>query len=67
MWTDPGNIKIARRHMNVEIGTVGTEAAQFPEKRNTYMRFSLQCGGMGGGWGMGGFQKGGVMGGVGGE
>jgi hypothetical protein len=29
MWTDPGNIKIAQKHMNVEIWN---EAAQFPEK-----------------------------------
>jgi hypothetical protein len=27
MWTDPGNIQIAHRHMNVEIGTKA-----FPEK-----------------------------------
>jgi hypothetical protein len=27
MWTDPGNIEIAHRHMNVEIGT--EEAVQF--------------------------------------
>jgi hypothetical protein len=29
MWTNPGNISIAHRHTNAEIGT---EVMQFPEK-----------------------------------
>ncbi len=39
MWTDPGNIKIAHIHMNVEIGT---ETTKFPEKKYKNV-ISLQC------------------------
>jgi hypothetical protein len=40
MWTNPRNILIAHKHMNAEIGT---EAAQFPEKKYINGIF-LQCG-----------------------
>jgi hypothetical protein len=41
VWTDLGNIQIAHRHMNEEIGT---EAAHFLSG-NTQIGFSLQCAG----------------------
>jgi hypothetical protein len=40
MWTDPGKILITHRHMSVEIGT---EAAQFPEKKYITGIFVAVC------------------------
>jgi hypothetical protein len=44
MWTDPGNISIAHRHIKEEIGT---EATQSPEKEyingNFLAVYSYHC------------------------
>jgi hypothetical protein len=37
MWPDPGNIYIAHRHMNVEIGT------EFLEKEHIHGIFAAEC------------------------
>ncbi len=39
MWTEPGNIYSAHKHMNVEIGTEVNNS----QKMNTYMGYFLQC------------------------
>ncbi len=44
MCADPGNILIVHRHMNVEIGT---EVAQFPEKKYINRIFVAVCGWVG--------------------
>ncbi len=43
MWTDPGNIQIAHRQMNVEIGTEAAHSAQFPEKEYINGIFVAVC------------------------
>jgi hypothetical protein len=40
MWFDPGNIYIAHRHLNVEIGA---EVSQFPEKEDINEIFVAVC------------------------